>query len=366
MHAFLIDDDDSAIESAKRFSTETLEFQFRKPGPLESFAGELFDAKPAMIVVDYRLDERAGESGHPARYKASALAQQLRDLAGDDGPVDFPIVLHSAEQKIKQHYRPEKTAHDLFDHVIRKEARKDDELEKRRLDALATGYKRLVELRPYGKHLPDIFGLDKKNAFLIDHQEIRDLAEATRIPHVLARFILKRLIKRNSILIDEGTVLARCGVDAADAGKKILFQELDRLETKYAGVFSQFRPLWWRLPVETVIEEWLGGPVNRFTAKERVAILSEKFGYNFNPAVSQWNGSPDERLTQVCTLCGLPTMVAHSVAVHEVTTGPLAERRRICFNCIQDDRHLERPDLAIDALDRPTEIAVRKGEIKGK
>ncbi|MCG2578046.1 hypothetical protein LZ012_13710 [Dechloromonas sp. XY25] len=299
-------------------------------------------------------------------YKASTLAQYLRDLASDDGNQDFPIVLHSAEEKIREYFHPEKTAHDLFDHIIKKTARKDADEEKRKLDALTEGYARLLELRPYNEKLFEIFGLDQRREYLINHQEIHDLAATTKIPHIFARFLLKRLINRNGILIDELTVLARCGIKAGDAGKALIFDELRRLGAHYSGVFCGFRSMWWRLTVETALEEWLGGVVNSFTAQERTAILAKKFGYAFEPAKSAWSNSTNERITHVCSICERATLVAHSVAVHEQLSGPLVERRRICFNCIQEDRHIDRTDMRIDALDKPVEDAVRKGKIKGE
>lgn len=364
--AFLIDDDDGAANSAQIFSTEMLAFEFKKPETLEVFAKELFSAKPGMIVVDYRLDERIGYNEQAVSYKASTLAQYLRDLASEDGNQDFPIVLHSAEEKIREYFHPEKTAHDLFDHIIKKSARKDADEEKRKLDALSEGYVRLLELRPYNEKLFDIFGLNSERAYLIDHQEIYNLAETTKIPHIFARFLLKRLINRNGILIDDLTVLARCGIKASDAGKALVFDELRRLEAHFTGVFSGFRSMWWRLTLEMVLEEWLGGVVNGFTAQERAAILGKKFGYTFEPAKSAWNNSSNERITHVCSICERPTLVAHSVAIHEQLTGPLVERRRICFNCIQEDRHIDRTDIRIDVLDRPIEDAVRRGKIKGE
>jgi len=366
MRAFLIDDDDGAANSAQIFSTEMLTFEFKKPETLESFAKELFCAKPGMIVVDYRLDERVGDKDQAVSYKASTLAQYLRDLAGDGGSEDFPIVLHSAEEKIREYFHPEKTAHDLFDHIIKKSSRKDVDEEKRKLDALADGYVRLLELRPYNDKLLVIFGLDKQRAHLIDHQEIHDLAATTTIPHIFARFILKRLISRNGILVDDLTVLARCGVNANDDGNQRIFDELQRLGANYTGVFSGFRSMWWRLTVEIALEEWLGGVVNSFSAQERAAALKQKFGYDFKPAKSAWSNSSNERFTHVCSICERPTLVAHSVAVHERLSGPLIERRRICFNCIQEDRHMDRIDLRIDALDKPVEDAVRKGTIQGE
>lgn len=365
MRAFLIDDDEGAANSAQVFSSEMLKFEFKKPEALELFAKELFSAKPGMIVVDYRLDERVGDNAQAVTYKASTLAQYLRDLASDDGNEDFPIVLHSAEEKIREHFYPEKTSHDLFDHIIKKAARKNADDEKRKLDALTEGYARLLELRPYNDRLFEIFGLDQQHGHLINHQEIHDLAATTRIPHVFARFLLKRLINRNGILIDEPTVLARCGIAANDPGTALIFNELQRLQAHYSGVFCGFRSMWWRLTVEAVLEEWLGGVVNSFTAQERTDILAKKFGYDFAPARSAWNNSTNERITHVCSICRQPTLVAHSVAIHEQLSGPLTDRRRICFNCIQEDRHIDRTDIRIDALDKLVEDAVRKGKIKG-
>lgn len=366
----LIDDDPAAGESALRFSSNRLRLTFEMPRALEGFAEHIYALRPAIVLLDYRLDERAGPAGEaPAKYKASALAQQLRDLSsGDDGEVDFPLVLHSAEENIKAFYRPEKTAHDLFDDVIVKGPRKSDGDIDALLLSLADGYAQLVKLRPYSDSLLEIFGLSTEQSYLIDHQEIKSVADATKIPHVFGRFILQRLVRRNGLLCDLPLLMALTGIDLTEpVGRSKFFEALSAEMVAYKGVFSSpASPTWWRLSLEVALDNWVGGSMPSMTATQRAQALSAHFKHDFQPLVSTWNNSAYEKFTHACCACSAATSVPHSVAVLEHSNSPLTDRRRICFDCVELDNDKKKPYLVIDSLDSSVAEGVRRGEIPRK
>lgn len=370
LHGFLIDDDVNARASATRFSSINLKLEFLQPESLEDFAIKIFSSKPAIVILDYRLDERAGEFSPAVRYKASALAQQLRDLAGEDGTTDFPIVLHSAEENLKRLFGPEKTSHDLFDAVITKSANKDSNINESLYD-LACSYALIRRFKPYNNNCKAIFGLTEGSAHLIDHQEIQNILGTAGSPHVLARFIINKLLQRNSILADLPTLLARCGVDQSDEiGKNKIIDELRTAGANYSGVFSIAYEKWWRFLLDEEINKWLDAPLARLNGSERVQRLNKYFSHQFKPAVSTWNGSSNEKFTHACVICEHPTLIAQSVGVLEHSGGPLIEKRRVCFDCIQVDRHINpgvsRKNIVIDSLDKSTEDLVRRGDIARK
>lgn len=345
----LVDDEIGAAGSAVSFSTAELRLNFLQPGELEEFSQEIFQASPAILVLDYRLDERDGVDGRRRRYKASALAQQLRDLATESPEKDFPIVLHSAEQKLRQAFFPERTAHDLFDDKIIKEGGKDRAEIHGRLMGLVEGYDLLIADRRYDARQWEIFGLDAARSHFIEHQEIQNQLKTVAVPHVLAGFILKSMIDRNSVLLDLPNVLARAGLRGVPESNRKLIEAL-RGRGAYTGVFSRGRPRWWRLAVDEQLQCWLGAPGSSLTAEQRAERLTRSLGYEFQPARSTWSGSTQERYTHSCVVCHLPTHTGHSVAILEAGNDVLASRRRLCFDCLQKDKHVK-PGCVIDALD---------------
>ncbi len=362
---FLIDDDDSAAASAALFSSSALQLSFRLPADLEEFAQQLFNQQPAILVMDYRLDQVADEQGQTRRYKASALTQQLRDLATEHPMHDCPIVLHSAEDKLRDFYRPDQTAHDLFDDIITKDGQKNIEEIRRRLVGLAQGYIDLIAVdRQYEARQLDLLGLTASQHSFVDHQDVQSQLRAAQVPHVMAQFLLKKLIGRNALLLDEPNVLARAGIRSDSPARARLCDALRTGGAEYTGVFASFRPRWWRTAVDDLLETWLGGTASRFTAEQRAIKLSEALNHPFEAAHSTWSGSAQERFTHACAVCAHPTHVAHSVAVLDVGNGVLAERRRVCFDCLQNDRHLRRGRTwEIDALDERVMRDVREGRL---
>ena len=114
--------DDQELVYAETLSTpEHLEFKPQDVEEVAVLARKIVSESPIIVAVDYRLDEAPVGLQADQTYKGSALAQHLRDASIEHPDQDFALVLVSAENKIKTLYRPDKTAHDLFDRVYVKE-----------------------------------------------------------------------------------------------------------------------------------------------------------------------------------------------------------------------------------------------------
>lgn len=110
-------DDIDLVYAETLSSADKLVFQPEEVGEVAVLARKIVSEAPIIVAIDYRLDEQpAGLTGDQT-YKGSALAQHLRDTSIEHPDRDFALVLVSAERKIKTLYRPDKTAHDLFDRV---------------------------------------------------------------------------------------------------------------------------------------------------------------------------------------------------------------------------------------------------------
>ncbi|WP_348713527.1 hypothetical protein, partial [Acidovorax soli] len=115
LNGIYVDDDPEAKRLLPRLESSNLKITLLEPEDLVKLADHIVKAQPDVLLLDYRLDEDAGSRDGAAAFRAAPLAQQIRDRLGDGPASDFPIVLISSEHKIQTLFRPEKTAHDLFD-----------------------------------------------------------------------------------------------------------------------------------------------------------------------------------------------------------------------------------------------------------
>ena len=342
--------DDQEPQYAKLLSTrEELVFEFVPVGPVLALANKIMAARPAILALDYRLDENASDVDPNETYKAGVLAQQLRDRASTDPSVDLPIVLVSNETKIQNLYLPDKTAHDLFDRVYRKEEIEEKRPAiRRQMIALATGYGALRDAG--GKYRAQEL-LNRDDAGDLLHQQ--DIAAAfskASAPHTLAKFILKGLIDHAGVLVDDADAAARLGID------KPSFERLaadDKMQhCRYTGLFGEGWRRWWLDALLDWAEGILGVRPISLRNVDRAQKLSAALELPLNPAPSPWTGKPDEAAALACASCREATEIRHSVAAYAPTPLRFTIRPRICWDCIQTDRYRERAQpLFVDDAD---------------
>lgn len=287
-----LDDEDEATVRAYvdevEGNTEGLVIEHHAPLPygeqLEWLKTQSFDG----LILDLRLDEMPNwerpDSGR-VDYRAAALAQELRTRAAETSRNDTPIVLWSTYSKLDRSYRRDDFSHDLYDLKTRKEEIETADgggLVGQRLVSLATGYERILEVKRSGKGSGRFFrflGFDEDPGFLhprlLQHFEGRGQLPA----HILARFILEKVVKPEGSLIDRRTLLARLGLQDSDS--EVADSVVQRFDSaRYGGPFANGWPRWWGRLVEV---EWLSlagadKPLRRTTAEERVQHLGAALG----------------------------------------------------------------------------------------
>ena len=342
--------DDQDPQYARLLSTrDELVIEFVAVGPVLALANTIMAARPAILALDYRLDENASDIEPSETYKAGVLAQQLRDRASTDPSVDLPIVLVSNEAKIQNLYLPDKTAHDLFDRVYRKE-----EIEKRRpvirreMIALATGYGTLRDAG--GKYRAEELLKRNDDVDLIHQQDIAAAFSKATAPHTLAKFILKTLIDQPGLLVDDADAAARLGIDRLSFERLSAHSQMQPV--RYAGLFGEGWRRWW---LDTLLD-WAEGllgvrPISLRNA-DRAEKISAALDLPLNPALSPWTDKPDEAAALACVSCREATEICHSVAAYAPTPLRFTIRPRICWNCIQTDRYREHAEpLFVDDAD---------------
>lgn len=305
-------------------------------GDLLSLASDISDARPDFVLLDYRLDQFVvAGSASAAGYRAAPLAQQLRDRTDDPATTEFPIILISSEDKIRKLFRPEKTAHDLFDWKLIKTKVGVEQRTPSVIAGLSDGYSRLRRLN--GKfEVLSVFGIEEELDFLVDHQELHLALEQAEYVHVAARYILTFVIKRQGLLLDRKNLHARLGLSARSEGLAEI-EEVFAAE-RYQGVFAQCRDLWWAELVESRFREEFGSSPSMLSAAERSEVLSARLGVSITSAADTWDGSTNFYPSFACACCGEPTSLEHSLACFDSRLPSFVQRLRVCFRCVQQDR----------------------------
>lgn len=340
-------DDDSDSTYVELLSTEGeagLTFELRKPESITELANTLFSSSPDIIALDYRLDENFAECPE-GQYKAGPLAQQLRDLAADSKEKDFPIVLVSAEDKIKRYYKPDATTHDLFDKLYVKEDVANNYLQYRNeLIGLIDGYRLIKSCWSQPGKLCHILKLSEEERYAIEFEELLVAAEEIQVPHVLARVLIHDLLTRPGILLSWNDVRAKLGVAHDSPDQDALKKHLDGV--RFEGAFAHTWERWWRHRFDQTATKLFGKLPTGIPGGERVAKLNENFGLALKAAKSRWSDSSDELFAFSCVACEHPTELCHSVAAYDPRVPKFAERKRICWDCIRADR-FERKGIRI-------------------
>lgn len=350
-------DDQDEVYAETLTTPGRLTLTFVPVGPVAQLARQLFASRPSLIALDYRLDETPEGLAADQTYKGSALGQHLRDAAIENPQHDFAIVLVSAEAKIQALYRPDKTAHDLFDRVYVKERVNLERAQVRReLVSLCEGYDLLRGCAGV-YNFAELASLPEGGSERVSSQELRvKLAEASA-PHIVARAFLNWLIDRSGLLLKTEDVAALVGIGKTQAAE--LEPHLEHAGLAYEGLFSTGWQRWWAHRVEDWTQHLFGRRATGLPASDRARLVSERLGLDLQPAPSPWNGSTHELIAFACASCHRGAEMRHSVAAFEGGTPRFISRRRICWDCVQTDRYHDVPGLMIDETDEALAKDVR-------
>lgn len=334
-----VEDNDTEAVFAKQLSTKgVLELEHARPRPISQHSKEIFAEHPDVLVLDFRLDLELGELDASEAYKGSAMAQHVRDLAVSEPQHDFPIVLVSSEEKIREQFAPDRTSHDLFDKVSSKEhiSNQRDHV-RQELVSLCIGYKKLRE-KVGAFDLFELTELPVDEDYALDYQDLVQAMTRASVPHVVATVFLKQLLHRSGPLTRLDDACARLGV-SKEEGPKII-EVLKENGVCYTGLFSDGWQRFWSHRLDDFSQKVFGGRATGISSKVRAETLSKHLGNEFAPALSPWTGKGDELIAFACSCCADGTEMGHSVGLFEMELPSYSTRRRICWRCLHDDSYL--------------------------
>ncbi len=365
MHEFkgiFIDDNKVDLDIYSNLLSEITYSDFKintkglSPKGVTEIASDILTEEPDVLFLDFRLDEylHANDLDANQGYKGGGLAQILREkIISDDGVLDFPIILLSAENNIENLYSPDKTSHDLFDSCYTKEHLGNDanhEKLLKKIVALIKGYKQLAAIN--NNEILSIFDQnpDEDTNEIINKQEIKQPLLDSKVVHIQAKFILKNMMRREGVFLSRYEVMARMGSHPNHADEQI-FTILESKGCKYNGIFSDGWERWWAHRFEDFLVETVGHRPYSQTAKERVTQINEKLSTKLVPAKSRWNNSEDEKVVFACSFCRNPTEIRHSLAVYDPYIPRFVQKKRLCNKCIQEHQYVTKK-IMVDEADQ--------------
>jgi hypothetical protein len=267
-----------------RMHPQEFESQFERIHELAA-AGQCFG-----LLVDLRLDQDADlENGSKVYYRGPTLAQELRTRMAEGLLPSFPIVLWSMNDNIVHSYAPDSSSHDLFDAVYAKDDGQHVLGESIALELfwLAAGYCELTQLFERGSAftLEEVAGLVEGDRDYLDPRLISFLKG--KVVYEIAGKVLNTLIRSEGVLVSEGMLAARLGVDierSADCWPSLLSKIKD---TSYSGVFHEAWPRWWMHRIDAWWADLVAfkASLRKYSASDRVALINEKFDLNLVAAL---------------------------------------------------------------------------------
>lgn len=195
------------------------------------------------FIIDWRLDMIVLEGSKSLySYRGGTITQELRSRIAEKEIEDKPIVLWSTEEILNVSLGSG-TAQDLFDLKFYKEDIAEyPEVVNSELKSIVRGYS-IIDIPINAKKLLEA---DEIN---LDIRLINEL-EKMKTSHKVTQLVLKNLIERPGLLIDENRLAAKMGIDIEESTDWNELLALLPSESKYSGPFSDGWPRWWKKGID--------------------------------------------------------------------------------------------------------------------
>jgi hypothetical protein len=340
-NGFLIDDEERAsviafAELLNSAQPEKLSITYLPLDELAPLGFTLVEKRPSVVIMDYRLDETSSGLDSQNRYKGTALAQIIRDKIAQNMIPEFPIVLLSAEEKIRKHLAHNDANRDLFDYIFSKEDISENSEQAAILIVSLCDSFGILESTWLSISVEFLLKIDKSEAAVINFKSLSHALATAVTPHNFITYFINNVIKREGLLFSREQVATVFGIRFDDF--ELIIPYLTDRRTRYTGIMSDAWERWWAYRAISAAEEVFKARYTNLTASERAALLEARLKETVHPAISSWTGKTDEKLVSVCCSCKRPTEVKYSLSIYEATIIDFALPNRICWDCIQKDR----------------------------
>ncbi|MDO8268663.1 MAG: hypothetical protein Q7T32_12650 [Moraxellaceae bacterium] len=317
------------------------------------------------LLLDLRLDEELDAQGNKVSYRGPTLAQELRTRMYEGAIFSFPIALWSINAKFITSFYGDDTSHDLFDGVYGK----DEEINSvparvaKELSDLVMGYREIDQRREKRSGPQELIGLSPGDNLALYGDFIDELKVALdSSTHQVAQLLRKELVLASGLLVDDGLLAARLGVDRC-----LSVEPWERLKaiiefSKYSGPFSDAWPRWWWFRVDSWWLEIFGGKssLRRLTADQRVDLLNKKFDLELCVAAPMADGC-SSKFFSLCVATGAPIDPADGLRVVSSNRKSWQDVGYVSIGAALERQSKTKANWRIDPLDRSRFDAIKQG-----
>ena len=342
-------------------SSKELNIDIEHPGDFANYT-ELIEKiktkKYQGLILDWRLDDVSSKkTKKKAVSRAAALAQEIRTREAEKKMLSLPIVIWSQENRLKNSYKSDFTSHDLFNLVYKKEEIAQNAVKIHdELLSLASGYKKINKFRAENKSFNLGTLLNSKNNY-IDIRIQEYFSSNIQTVHQTARFIIRELLERPGLLIDELFLAARLGVDKD--GSKDWDELINTLKKhKYSGPFSDAWQRWWAYNIE---KDWWATtskqsrPISLLSSEDRLGIIKKNTRFKKLVAAKPIKENYHTKYYTICEYHNQPLDPVDGVILAEKSLQPWQERRYVSLDVILE----RRGDFDIDPLEKERLIRLK-------
>jgi hypothetical protein len=340
-HYLYLDDEDVSATVNSLTYHGYIEITVRKAKGFESELDALNFSELDGIILDYRLD--GNQEGGGVRYKAPALAQELRNrITENQIKKDFPIILCSTDDKIRL-LNSDETSNDLFDFRFLKNTELNPKNVSFILNVLSEGYK-LIEVSKN-----DLSRIVNRDINEIDERLFSRFIDKTVPTHEIARHINHQLIRETGLLIDKNILLARLGLENNEKSSNLIEKHFD--DCFYTGIFHEGWQRWWMDKVKNKFTELTGKTLASLDATQRVNHLINKTGLDLENA-KPIKLSKSNRFWTICQYTSAPLDPLEGYKLADEPILSWQEPRYISLLAIAEQAHVSQSRLTLHSTEK--------------
>lgn len=326
-------------EQIKAAARGELEIIVRRPGRMGDTVAMIGREKPDGLLLDVALTNALDDDRQPVGFDGIALAQQVRTLqtrartlGADRSLPEFPIIRLSKKDVIREYVSEDSTSDDLFDELVDKELVIDDPAVAAAIAfSLARDYpavSRYADGDQSDTSAAALLGLAEETIARLDARTLLGLRRPGAPAHILAHFVIAKLLDRPGPLIDGDLLAVRLGVDPeASPDWPALRVGLD--DCRYKGAFAGGYQRWWMMAVNDWWQREIDDvrPAARLQADDRIELLRRKTSFAGLSAIVATADNPGSRFWHRCVVSGLPVDAAEGFPLlpiygHEIWHDP--------------------------------------------
>jgi hypothetical protein len=291
----------------------------------ERLAHALSDATANVLLLDYRLDDRAD-----VEFRGGSVASAVKDLRPE-----VPVVLLTTDQKLHEWVETRPGVEELFDwrllkgHITAEHTR--DSVRAQVID-LARGWAELAaaasgDADPWDL-LANVMGVRREEVDVFAQTELH--TPRPEVPGALALWLLRGPLHWPGPLHGAADTRVFLGVQPEAF-------ELDAVQTwlapaRYVGPFQSFGERWWSERVRSAVSEL--GAASPPDAEARARALSDHVGIVLPAEGCSWCGGL--RTIRACNVCERGVDAAHSLRLLTEPPPVWADAPVLCFSCVAD------------------------------